>query len=207
MEFIGDSITVGACNEDGATDQWDDRSTHNAALSYAALTAQAFQADHRNTAVSGMGIVTGYVEMKAGQTWDRLYPSAASSRVDLSKWIPQIVFINLGENDDSYPKSHGQTFPETYTQGTVSLVHAVRAAYPKAHIVLLRGGMFGGAQSEPLRTAWQAAVTQLEAGDKAISHYVFTHWSSNHPRVADHRAMADELIAWLRLQTFTRSYR
>ena len=42
MEFIGDSITVGACNEDGAADQWDDRRTHNCALSYATLTADAF---------------------------------------------------------------------------------------------------------------------------------------------------------------------
>ena len=39
LEFIGDSITVGACNEDGAADQWDNCRTHNSAFSYAALTA------------------------------------------------------------------------------------------------------------------------------------------------------------------------
>ncbi len=202
MEFIGDSITVGACNEDGAVDQWDNRGTHNAAMGYAAMTAAAFSADHRNTAVSGMGIATGYVEMKAGQIWDRLYPVVGSPRADLSGWVPQVVFVNLGENDDSYPKTHGQSFPDTYTGGYVSLVQAIRAGHPKAHIVLLRGGMFGGAQSESLRKAWEAAVTRIEAGDKAVSHYVFDHWSKNHPRVSDHRAMADELIAWLRQQPF-----
>jgi lysophospholipase L1-like esterase len=204
MEFIGDSITVGACNEDGATDQWDNRGTHNAALSYAAMTAAAFAADHRNTAVSGMGISTGYVEVKAGQVWDHLYPTLASRQADLTRWVPRVVFVNLGENDDSYPKTHGQSFPDTYTEGYVSLVRAIRAGYPKARIVLLRGGMFGGAQSELLRKAWESAVTQLEAGDKAISHFVFAHWSKNHPRVSDHRAMADELIAWLRQQPFMR---
>src|SRR5206468_2846629 len=39
IEFIGDSITAGACNEDVGTDQWKNRSTHNSAKSYAAMTA------------------------------------------------------------------------------------------------------------------------------------------------------------------------
>ena len=66
--------------------------------------------------------------------------------------------------------------------------------------------MFGGSQSAPLREAWTAVVQELEAGDPAISHFVFTHWSSNHPRGSDHRAMADELIAWLKQQPFMRKY-
>jgi lysophospholipase L1-like esterase len=198
MEFIGDSITVGACNEDGEKDQWEDRRTHNSALSFAALTAGTFNADYRNIAVSGMGIATGWVAVKAGEIWDRLYPTASSLRADLQAWTPDVVFVNLGENDDSFPREHGQPFPAGYSDGYITLVRAIRGAYPKSQIVLLRGGMFGGAQSEPLRQAWEAAVAQLEATDKAICHFVFTHWSKNHPRVADHRAMADELIAWLR---------
>jgi lysophospholipase L1-like esterase len=207
MEFFGDSITVGACNEDGDTDQWDNRRTHNAALSYAALTANAFSADYRNIAVSGMGIVTGWVAPKAGEVWDKTYPNPASRRADLTQWVPQVVFVNFGENDDSYPRAHGQLFPEGYTDGYIALVRAIRAAYPAAHVVLLRGGMFGGAQSEPLRQAWESAVTQLEATDPAISHFVFTHWTQNHPRVADDRALADELIAWLKQQDFMQPYR
>ena len=207
MEFFGDSITVGACNEDGDTDQWDNRRTHNAALSYAALTAAAFSADYRNIAVSGMGIATGWVTPKAGEVWDKTYPNPASPRADLTQWVPQVVFVNFGENDDSYPRAHGQPFPEGYTDGYIALVRAIRAAYPSAHIVLLRGGMYGGAQSEPLRQAWESAVTQLEATDPAISHFVFTHWTRNHPRVADDRAMTGELIAWLKQQPFMEAYR
>ena len=67
--------------------------------------------------------------------------------------------------------------------------------------------MFGGAKSEPLRLAWESAVTQLESADPAISHFIFTHWTQNHPRVADDRAMADELIAWLKQQSFMQTYR
>jgi lysophospholipase L1-like esterase len=206
MEFLGDSIAAGACNEDGAEDQWDDRRTHNNALSYTTLTAAAFHADYRCTAVSGMGIVTGWTDVKAGEIWDRIYPRPASARAGLKAWSPDVLLINLGENDDSYTRAHKQPFPEGFAAGYVALVKAIRAAYPKTQLVLLRGGMFGGAQSAPLREAWEDVVRQVEGDDAVISHFVFTHWSSLHPRVSDDRAMADELIAWLKSQPFMRGF-
>jgi lysophospholipase L1-like esterase len=206
MEFFGDSITVGACNEDGDADQWDNRRTHNAALSYTALTAAAFSADYRNIAVSGMGIATGWVDKKAGEVWDKTYPDPATPRADLTIWVPQVVFVNFGENDDSYPRAHGQPFPAGYAGGYVALVRAIRTAYPAAQIVFLRGGMSGGAQSGPLREAWESAVAQLEAADPSVSHFVFTRWTRTHPRVADDRAMAGELTAWLRQQPFMQAF-
>lgn len=202
--FLGDSITVGACNEDGPVDQWEDRRTHDSALSYAALTAAALDARYENISVSGMGIVTGWVPVVAGEIWDRMYPTADSPKADLSAFRPQIVFINFGENDDSFTRAHNQPFPAEFTPRYVALVHAVRQAYPKAEIVLLRGGMTGGATSVPLRHAWEAAVKQLEASDHRVSHYVFKHWTKTHPRVADDRAMAAELVTWLRQQPFLR---
>jgi len=102
FEFFGDSITAGACDEDGSVDQWETMRTHNSALSYAAVTAAAFGADYRNISVSGMGIVTGYVDVQAPQIWDRLYPIASSPRADLKQWEPSVVFVNYGENDTSF---------------------------------------------------------------------------------------------------------
>lgn len=204
MEFIGDSITAGACNEDGPTDQWEDRRTHNNALSYGAMTAAAFDADYRNIAVSGMGVVTGWSPVLAAQVWDRIYPNPSSPRADLSSWTADVVFVNLGENDDSFTRAKGRPFPPTFSAGYVALVRAIRAASPAASIVLLRGGMYGGSKSAELCKAWESAVTELEQTDTHIAHFVFQHWSANHPRVSDHRAMADELIAWLKCQPFIR---
>jgi len=206
LQFIGDSITVGACNEDGPADQWDNRRTHNFAFSYATLAAPALRADLRCTAVSGMGITPAWADVTAAQVWDRVYPRPDAPRADLAAWPPDVVCINLGENDDSFNRSHHRPFPAGYTPGYVAFVRSVRAAWPQANIVLLRGGMFGGAKSDELREAWTAAVKELEAGDPAINHFVFTHWSANHPRVADDRAMAEELIAWLRQQSFMRRH-
>jgi len=205
MMFIGDSITVGACDEDGATDQWDDRRTHNNALSYGALTATKFSADYRNIAVSGMGICTGYVEMRAGEVWDRVYPNPRSAKADLgAEAAPTVIFVNFGENDDSFTHKDQQPFPPDFAERYVALVQAIRKTYPAAEIVILRGGMHGGAQSERLRGPWETAVQQLEGRDPRVTHFVFKHWSTLHPRVADHRAMADELIAWLQQQAFMR---
>jgi lysophospholipase L1-like esterase len=206
MEFFGDSIMVGACNEDGATDQWENRSTHNNALSYTTLTAGSFTADYRCMAVSGMGIATGYVEEKAGKVWNRVYPLTGSRPADLKSWQPDVAFVNFGENDDSFSRTQQQPFPAGYTPGYVALVKAMRAAYPKTHFVLLRGGMYGGSQSTSLREAWEKVVKEVEATDPEISHYVFTHWSSTHPRASDDRALADELIAWLKRQPFMKRF-
>ncbi|MFA5263581.1 MAG: GDSL-type esterase/lipase family protein [Opitutaceae bacterium] len=205
MEFFGDSITAGACNEDGDTDQWATHLTHNNALSYAAMTAAAFSADYRNVSVSGMGVAAGFVEVLAGEMWDKLYPSAKSASAFLKAWTPDVVLVNLGDNDYDYPNTKGKPVPPEFTDSYVSYVKAIRGAYPSAHIVLLTGGMFGGTKSVPLRKAWEAAVSRLESADPAISHFIFTHWTSNHPRVADHRAMADELIAWLKQHAFMKS--
>jgi lysophospholipase L1-like esterase len=206
MEFIGDSKTVGACNEDDGNDQWDTRRTHNGMLSYAAMTAEAFKADHRNISVSGMGIITGYVDVKAGEMWNRIYPKASSQIANLNAWTPDVVFVNLGDNDESFTRGHKQPFPVDFNDSYVSLVRAIRAAYPRTHIVLLRGGMYGGMHSEPLNRAWKDIVTRLETGDKDISHFVFKYQAMNHPRVAEDRILADELITWLKQQDFMKSY-
>ena len=208
MQFFGDSITAGACNEDAGEDQWEDRSTHNNAKSYAALTAAAFGADYRNIAVSGIGIAIGYYPEVIGNVWDRVYPTEKARRADLATWTPDVICLNYGENDGSFTTVNKLPFPaKEFTAGYVSLVGAIRAAYPHAHIVILRGGMFNGAKHEELRAAWSAAVEQLEAKDAKVHHFVFNHWSGPHPRVADDRAMADELIAWLGQQEFMQSYR
>jgi len=202
FEFFGDSITVGACNEDGPVDQWESRRTHNSAFSYAALTAAAFKADYRNISVSGMGIVAGYVEILTPQIWNRLYPSATSPFADLKQWKPDVVFLNYGENDISFTTKNNQPFPPAFTENYINLVRTMRTAYPQAEIVILRGGMSGGAENPTLRNAWNSVVSRLEAEDPKVTHFVFNHFSNLHPRVADDQAMADELIAWLKQQKF-----
>jgi lysophospholipase L1-like esterase len=202
MEIYGDSITAGACDEDGDKDQWEDRRTHNAAKSWAALTAAAFSADYRNISISGIGLAAGYDDVLMGQVWDRTYPDASSPKADLTAWVPDVVLVLLGDNDDSYPRSKGLPFPTNFGEKYSALIHGIRGAYPRAHIVLMNGAMWAGTNSKELGSAWGAVVKSLEAGDPAMSDFTFAHWTMNHPRVSDHRMLADELIAWLRRQPY-----
>jgi lysophospholipase L1-like esterase len=202
MEIFADSITAGACDEDGDKDQWEDRSTHNAAKSWAALTAAEFSADYRNISISGIGLASGFDDVLMGQVWDRTYPDASSPRADLGTWIPDVVLVLLGDNDDSYPRSEGLPFPPNFKENYAALIQAIRGAYPRAHIVLLNGGMWAGTNSKELGAAWAAVVSSLESRDPAISDFTFVHWTMNHPRASDHRILADEVDAWLRRQPF-----
>lgn len=206
FQFFGDSITAGACNEDGTVDQWEKYSLHNNALSYAALTAESFGARYRNVAVSGMGVAIGYTPFTAGQIWNRVYADPTTLVSDEKDWAPNVVFLNYGENDDSFSRNQGMCFPADFTERYVALVHGMRKAYSAAEIVLLRGGMWGGAKSVPLCEAWTKAVRELASDDPRVHSFVFQHWSDLHPRVADHRAMAAELIEWLKAQPFMRGF-
>ena len=200
--FFGDSVGAGACAEDGTKDQWESRRTHNATVSFMALTAEAFGADFQNISVSGIGVVTGYVDIAFGEIWDRLYPARDSAKADLAAWQPDVVIINLGDNDASYPHDHGLPFPGSFADRYVELYSWVRGAYPRAEIASVRGGMTQGSTDPALGAAWADAVGRIEARDPRACHFAFSHWTDQHPRVADHRKLADELIAWLRRQPF-----
>lgn len=198
--FYGDSITVGACNEDGIADQWEDLSTHNSARSYPAFVAKHFNADYRNISISGVGISIGYQPYTIDQTWNRFAANPAAQLASPQDFQPDIVFTNFGENDDSFTSNQKIAFPSDYVPRYLALLKSLRQSYPTSKIVILRGGMYGGKKSPRLIQPWQQVVKQAEAKDTDIYHYVFDHWYHLHPRVADHEKMATELIHWLENQ-------
>lgn len=204
--FYGDSITAGACNEDGANDQWENFATHNGSKSYAALTAALIGADYRNISVSGMGISAGYQPYITEQVWNRLYPNPQAPLADVSNWQADVVFLNFGENDDSFTHNQQVDFPIDYAKKYIQLVRDIRKTYPGSAIVILRGGMYGGAKSKRLRTPWEHVVKVLEGEDKNVHHFVFEHWSNLHPRVSDHKKMALELVAWVNKNNIVKKY-
>lgn len=198
LEFLGDSITAGACDEDGPLDQWVDRSTHNFYGSYAAVAARELGAGLVATAVSGMGVSTGWYPLVASQAWDRANLDEGAPLAPPASPEPDAVIVNLGENDDSVTKSTARRFPEDFSARYVELIRGLRSRYPRALIVCALGGMEGGHGSLPLGAAWQAAVNELEASDPRIHHFRFQTVSELHPRTPAHRAMAAELVAFLK---------
>lgn len=198
IEFYGDSITAGACNEDPGSDQYEDLSTHNNYLSYAAITARNLNAEYLNLAVSGTGICYSWNQVLMPEIYDKLYPDKTSLKYAFADRNPELVIINLGQNDYAYPKSIGKPFPLDYREKYIEFVRAIRNLYPKAVIVCAIGGMDCYHVSEEFRSAFQAAVAELKRTDPQLYSFTFTAFTVTHPRVDTHLKLAAELTAFLK---------
>lgn len=198
IEFYGDSITAGACNEDPGSDQYEDLSTHNNYLSYAAITARNLNAEYLNLAVSGTGICYSWNPVLMPEIYDKLYPDKTSPKYAFSDRKPEMVIINLGQNDYGYPKSIGKPFPGAYREKYVEFVRAIRNLYPKAYIVCAIGGMDCYHSSEELRSAFGEAVAELKRTDPQLCSFIFTAFTATHPRVDTHLKLAAELTTFLK---------
>lgn len=104
-------------------------------LDYAARTARMLNAEYHCQAISGVGIYKSWWQYPAGDNAsmyeDYYFLETATTNWDFSKWTPQVVVINLGEND----KNVGgvtQFQAEGYYR---DFALALRGHYPDAHII------------------------------------------------------------------------
>ncbi len=197
IEFYGDSITAGACDEDPDADQYDDLTTHNNYTSYAAVCSRILGVRYSNISFSGIGICASWHPLLMGRVWDRLYPRPDSQVYAFNVRPPDIVVINLGQNDHGFTADQGQPFPADFRERYVELIHAIRRRYPDAWIICAAGGMSAFRDSPALSGAWREAVGEL-ADDRKIVSFVFKAFSYAHPRVDTHISLARELAAFIK---------
>jgi hypothetical protein len=204
LEFYGDSITAGACDEDPGADQYDDLSTHNHFRSYGAITARNLGAESVSISISGIGLCESWDPRVMGQIYDKLYVDPSGTAWDWSGPAPDAVVVNLGQNDYGFPDSQWRPFPSDFGQRYVELVGAIGARYPGARIFCVLGGMRCYEECPALREAFDESVERLRARDPRIRSYVFKAWAPGHPRVDVHERMASELTAFLVKELFGR---
>ena len=189
LEFIGDSMTVGACTYDDGAENWQQRETHDHGASYAARTATALQAQHRAIAVSGMGVSRGTVPLRAQEIFDRCRPDPKSPPAARDDWHPDAVIVFLGHND----VIAGRGFPARFFADYVRLVRSLRARYPHSLILCATGGMARSRNSAQLARAFDRALRELQTADVGIFAHRFSAWSFLHPRAHTHAKLAAEL--------------
>ncbi len=201
LEFYGDSITAGACNGDIGPDQYDDLVTHDGMRAYGALVAQQVGADYLGIAISGTGITRTYGEPLMPQVWNRTAPRMDAPLAPVGPRTPDVVVVNLGQNDHGHTASRGEPFPGDFGPRYLDFVRALRVRYPAARLVLCIGGITGTAQQPQLQHSLQATAAQLRAqGDAQVWTYTFQAHAPGHPRLDVHALMANELRTFLLAQ-------
>ena len=207
IEFYGNSITCGYADID-TTGQ--DRGTapyENGYLSYATLTAKHFNAEFNVIARSGIGILVSWFPQIMPEMYDRNDPTDSESKWDFSKYTPDVVVINLFQNDvwitkmpdnPQFKARFGDKAPteEQIVKAYKDFVRYIRNKYPKAKIICALGSMDGTKEGSP----WPGYITKAAAqlGDKNILTHFFPYKNTpGHPSVKEQKVMADDLIAFI----------
>lgn len=185
IEFIGDSITCGYGVDDEDKDHHFSTETEDVTKAYAYKTAMALDADYSMFSISGYGIISGYTngENKVSaqtipQYYDKLgfsYGNFAGkikvSSLDwnFNKFVPDLIVINLGTNDDSYCQNDPKKQAE-YTAGYKEFLKQVRRNNPSAQILCTLGIM-----GDRLYPSLEKAVAEYieETNDTKVSTMKF----------------------------------
>jgi hypothetical protein len=204
IEFFGNSITAGYALDDTTGRDNPSGTFTNNYDTYAAITARHFNADYYCTVKSGIGILISWFPLTMPELYDRLDPSDSLSKWDFKTVQPQVVVINLFQNDswlvnqpqhEMFKKKFGKIPPgRTQIVGAYrDFVSKIREVYPDAHIICALGSMDATKPGSPWPSYVQTAVDQLH--DKKMHTLFFPYVKRNgHPTKEDNKIMADMLI-------------
>jgi lysophospholipase L1-like esterase len=204
IEFFGDSITSGMGDEAPMNSRDDVGRDKNSYLSYAGITARNLNAELHQTSQSGIGVMISWFPFTMPDFYDQLSAVGNNdTHWDFSSWTPDVVVINLLQNDSWLIGSH-KLQPEPDDAGRVAayetFVKRIRQLYPKAYIVCALGSM----DATRAGSAWpgyiKSAVDDMRKnGDARIDtvFFPFTGYTA-HPRLKHQHDNAAILTAFIK---------
>jgi lysophospholipase L1-like esterase len=154
LEFLGDSITEGVLVQPSRPGKSTSAWRTDGRTAYASQTAMLLGADWRQVGFGAQGLTRGGNGgvPAAGSAFNFIYDNVPRDR-----WQADLVIINQGTND------RGEA-AEVVQQAMAQYLVLVRAAYPAAHIAVLRP--FVGVFATGFRAAVQA---RIDGGDARVS--------------------------------------
>lgn len=205
IEFFGDSITSGMGNEGADNGRDDAGKDKNNFMSYAAITARALDAELHVTSQSGIGVMISWFPFTMPDFYDQLSAVGNNdSRWDFARWTPDVVVVNLLQNDSWLIGRDHRLQPEPGEEQRIAayqkFVARIRQLYPNAYIVCALGSMDATRPGSPWPGYVTAAVERLRKGGDARIDTIFFPFSGygQHPRVKQHQANAARLTAFIR---------
>lgn len=208
IEFYGNSITSGYGIEDfeGGNNSYLSNFKNNY-IAYGALTARHFNAQYWCISKSGIGITVGYTPVTMPELYNRLDPNDPNSLWDFTKYTPDVVVVNLFQNDASlmrqperpeFKARFGDTMPtsEFIIEAYRKFIANIRSKYPNAQIICVLGNMDAVKDGLPWKGYIEKAVSRLN--DKNINTHFFAYKNTpGHPSVEEHQVMANDLIKYI----------
>jgi len=207
IEFYGNSITSGYAVEDTSGKDSPDSIYTNNYLSYAAITARHFSADYQCICKGGIGITVSWFPLTMPEMYDRLIPEDPTSQWDFSLYTPDVVVINLMQNDSwivnlpdniEFKNRFGNTAPDEdfIIDRYQKFVTGIRNHYPNAKIICALGNM----------DATRAGSKWINYVERAVSNLndpnIYTHFfpfkeTAGHPSMAEQEKMGASLIQFM----------
>lgn len=215
IEFVGDSITCGYGVEDPLGKSYM-TGNENCTKAYAYKTAEKLGADYSLVSKSGHGIITGYTTNDVKQEKQLMslyynslgdsYGTFAYKKIneiewDFSQFVPDVIVINLGTNDNSYTKNFDDR-KEDYIVNYVKFLKQIREKNPDAKIVCVLGVM--GQELFPQIQETVKRYTE-ETGDSEVYSFKLDVQNANangyavdyHPVEASHEHAAQQMAEFL----------
>ncbi|RYZ63079.1 MAG: electron transporter RnfD [Chitinophagaceae bacterium] len=207
MEFYGNSITCGHAVEDTTGGDSGASIYENNYLSYASLTARHFGAQSSCIAVSGIGLLAGFRKAIMPEIYNLRNPFDSTDLWDFSLYQPQVVVVNLLENDkavisrptdEHFRKRFGNTPPteDFIVAAYAAFIKTLRSHYPKASIICVLGDMEITREGSRWPSYVQKAVASLQ-DKKVFTHFFQYKGTPGHPRARQHAEMASSIIRFI----------
>jgi hypothetical protein len=157
------------------------------------------------TSQSGIGVMVSWFPFTMPDFYDQLSAVGNNdSAWDFKRWTPQVVVVNLLQNDSWLIGRDHKLQPEPSESQRIAayktFVQRIRALYPDAYLVCALGSMDATRPGSPWPGYVTAAVQQMQQdGDKRIGTLFLPYTGyGQHPRVSHHRANAARLTAFIR---------
>lgn len=208
IEFYGNSITCGYAVEDFSGKDNPDSTYTNNYLAFGAITARHFKADYTCIARSGIGLTISWYNQIMQDIYWRLDPTDSLSKWDFSLKTPDIVVVNLLQNDSwltnrpefsEFKRRFGTTKPtaDFIISTYATFIQSLRTQYPQTEIICMLGNM----DATQKDTVWpdyiQKAVTSLN-DTKIQTLFIPYKESGGHPSIAEQQKIANKLIYFIK---------
>jgi hypothetical protein len=206
IEFFGNSITCGYAINDMAGDSPTGFYENNYDA-YAAITARHFNAQYVCTSKSGIGIMVSWFPLIMPEMYNRLDPTDSSSKWDFSKYTPDVVVINLLQNDswiiklpdnEQFKNRFGTQAPDSkfIINAYKNFAQTIRKTYPHAQIICMLGSMDITKEGSRWPGYVKKAVDGLNDGN--FFTYIAPYKNTpGHPKIKEQQMLADGLIHFI----------